>query len=192
MPRKPRAEEANAVWHVTARGTARAPIFQHPSDYQLFLALFAQVATLYEWKVFVFTLMTNHLHLILQTCDPNLGVGMHNLLGRFASAFNKQYGRVGHLFQDRFKSQRILTESHLLEATRYVLLNPVRVGMVNDFRDYRWNSYKMMCSDMPPTWFDWTPVLSYLQRNEPFAAREQFWQFVDDGVAEPKPQVLCA
>jgi hypothetical protein len=85
--------------------------------------------------------MTNHYHLMIETPDGNLSIGMRQLNGVYTQLFNKFHGRVGHLFQGRYKAILIQKDSHLLEVSRYVVLNPVRAKMVEKTEDYSWSSY---------------------------------------------------
>ena len=83
----------------------------------------------FNWRVYTFVLMGNHYHLMLETPEPTLSRGMRQLNGVYTLGFNRRHGRVGHLFQGRFKAILVERESHLLELIRYVALNPVRAGL---------------------------------------------------------------
>jgi hypothetical protein len=85
--------------------------------------------------------MTNHYHLLIETPDGNLSIGMRQLNGVYTQLFNKRHRRAGHLFQGRYKAILIQKDSHLLEVCRYVVLNPVRAKMVEKPEDYSWSSY---------------------------------------------------
>jgi len=99
--------------------------------------------------------MTNHFHLVLQTPQPNLSRGMHWLNTKYASWFNAKHRRSGHLFQGRFKSFLVERETYLAEVLRYVVLNPIRAGMVERPEDYRWSSYRATAGiDDVPDWLD--------------------------------------
>jgi len=86
--------------------------------------------------------MVNHYHLMIETPDANLSKGMQHLNATFSQAFNKRHATVGHLFQGRFKAIVVDRESYLLELARYVVLNPVRAGMVARPEDWPWSSYR--------------------------------------------------
>ena len=86
--------------------------------------------------------MDNHYHLIIETVEGNLSIGMRQLNGVYTQAFNRRHGKVGHLFQGRFKAILIQKETHLLEACRYVVLNPVRAGAVEHPERWKWSSYR--------------------------------------------------
>ena len=85
--------------------------------------------------------MTNHYHVLIETMDGNLSKGMRQLNGVFTQASNRRHGRLGHLFQGRFKGILVDKEAYLLELSRYIVLNPVRAGMVNHPKDWKWSSY---------------------------------------------------
>lgn len=102
--------------------------------------------------------MTNHYHVVVEASEGNLGRGMRQLNGVYTQRFNRRHGRVGHVFQGRYKGILVEKDSYLLELARYVVLNPVRAGMVADAKDWPWSSYRAMTgqSDVP-VWLeiDW-------------------------------------
>lgn len=85
--------------------------------------------------------MDNHFHLLIETLDGNLSLGMRQLNGVYTQTFNKRHRRAGHLFQGRYKAILIQKDSHLLEVCRYVVLNPVRVGLIDNPGEWKWSSY---------------------------------------------------
>jgi putative transposase len=86
--------------------------------------------------------MTNHYHLMIETPDGNLSQGMRQLNGVYTQRFNQQHQPVGHVFQGRYKSILVQKESHLLELSRYIVLNPVRAGMAVQAENWQWSSYR--------------------------------------------------
>jgi hypothetical protein len=86
--------------------------------------------------------MDNHYHLLIETLDGNLSLGMRQLNGVYTQLFNKRHERTGHLFQGRYKAILIQKDSHLLEVCRYVVLNPVRAHMAEKPEDWKWSSYR--------------------------------------------------
>jgi hypothetical protein len=105
--------------------------------------------------------MTNHYHLLFETPDINLSRGMKDLDGDYASQFNQRHRRVGHLFQGRFKSHLVDSETYLLEVSRYIVLNPVRAQMVGSAADWRWSSYRATAGlSASPRWLDASPILA--------------------------------
>jgi putative transposase len=130
MSRPIRIEFSNTLYHVTARGDRREDIFDDDVDRQGFVDTLAQVVEQFNWLCYAWCLMDNHYHLLIQTPDANLSKGMRQLNGVFTQASNRRHSRVGHLFQGRFKAIQVEEQTYLLELARYVVLNPVRAGMV--------------------------------------------------------------
>ncbi|MBE0636155.1 transposase [Candidatus Bipolaricaulota bacterium] len=141
MARPLRLEFDGAIYHITSRGNALDAIFFSDRDRDKFLEILEKIVERFGWICHAYCLMTNHYHLLIETPDANLSQGMRQLNGIYTQWINREYGRTGHVFQGRFKSILIQKESHLLEVARYVVLNPVRAGMVRNPRDWRWSSY---------------------------------------------------
>ena len=126
MARPLRLEFAGALYHVTARGNERHSIFlgNIDDDRGAFLDVLASTCERFNWICHAYCLMTNHYHLLVETPDANLSKGMHQLNGVYTQYVNRRHGRVGHLFQGRFKGILVERDSYLLELARYVVLNP--------------------------------------------------------------------
>ena len=155
MARPLRIEFPGAVYHVTSRGNERRPVFFSDDDRLAFLDFLGKAAKRFGWSVTVWVLMTNHFHLVIQTPAPNLSRGMQWLNGKYAGWFNRQHKRWGHLFGGRFKAFLVEKESYFTEVLRYVVLNPVRAGMVERPEDYRWSSYRATAGlEDAPDWLD--------------------------------------
>ncbi len=138
---KPRNENpAGGVYHLYARGNDRCLIFRDDADRELYLRLLGVVREKARWKVLSFCLMDNHVHLVVETAEGNLGWGMQWLHGQFARAFNRRHGRTGHLFGERFGSTVIEDDGHLCMALRYVALNPVSAGLCERPEEWAWSS----------------------------------------------------
>ena len=142
MARPLRIEYPEALYHITSRGNARSPVFDDDRDRREFLMILEDVVGRYKWLCHAFCLMDNHYHLLVETVDGNVSLGMRHLNGVYTQAFNRRHHRVGHVFQGRFTSVLVERESYLLELCRYVVLNPVRAGIVKHPGAYRWSSYK--------------------------------------------------
>jgi len=95
-----------------------------------------------RWACHAYCLMGNHYHLLIETPEANLSVGMKKLNGVYAQMFNWKHDRSGHLFEGRFKAVLVERDSYLLEVSRYIVLNPVRAGLVKDPSMWRWSSYR--------------------------------------------------
>jgi REP element-mobilizing transposase RayT len=141
MSRPLRIEYAEAVYHVTARGNARRPVFKDNRDREMLLNILREVNDRYHWLCHAYCLMNNHYHLVIETPDGNLSKGMRQLNGVYTMRFNRRHGSIGHVFQGRYKAIVVQKESHLLEACRYVVLNPVRAKVVEVPERWRWSSY---------------------------------------------------
>ncbi len=129
MVRPLRIEFPGAVYHLTSRGNARNNIYLDDYDRQRFLKILANVIDRYNWLCHAFCLMDNHYHLLIETPDPNLSMGMRQLNGVYTQGFNRIHNRVGHVFQGRYKAILVEKDEHLLELCRYIVLNPLRAGM---------------------------------------------------------------
>src|SRR4029077_14091805 len=130
MARPLRIEYDGALYHVTSRGNDRKAIFKNDRDRELFLNTLAQVTERFHWICYAYCLMNNHYHLVIETPDGNLSKGMRQFNGVYTQAFNKRHGRVGHVFQGRFKAILVQKDTHFVEVCRYVVLNPVRAKTV--------------------------------------------------------------
>jgi REP element-mobilizing transposase RayT len=184
MPRPPRLEAPGAYHHVTARGNDRQSIFVDDADRRLFLALLDRAAVRYRWLCLAYCLMTNHFHLVVQTPEPNLGEGMRLLNGLYARVYNRQHGRIDHLFRNRYASRLIETDAHLIATFRYTVLNPVRAGVVIDPADWPWSSYGATLGLVSaPRFLAVRETLEFFAAS-PVTARRRFAEFVTDGIAQ--------
>jgi REP element-mobilizing transposase RayT len=187
MARPLRIEFPGAIYHVTSRGNAHQAIFEDDADRFEFFAVLTGAVERHGWLCHAYCLMDNHYHLMVETPDGNLARGMARLNGLYTQRFNRRHQRIGHLFQGRYKAILVERESYLLELCRYLVLNPVRAGLVRRAAAYRWSSYRATAGDEPAPRFlttDW--VLSqFATRRRP--ARERYAAFVAEGAARPSP-----
>lgn len=151
MTRIRRIDYPNAIHHVTQRGNDRQLLFETPDDYRVFLETLAECVARYRWQVLSYCLMPNHLHLLLQTPDANLSLGMRRLTGSYARQFNAAHDRSGHVFQGRFGSRLIEDEEHLHAALAYIALNPVRAGLSATPQDWIWSSHAELAGVRRPS-----------------------------------------
>jgi putative transposase len=129
--------------------------------------------------------MSNHYHAVVETPEGNLAQGMRQLNGVYTQYVNRTHGRVGHVFQGRYKSILVEKDSYLLELARYVVLNPLRAGMAKEVGDWPWSSYPAMIGMVPaPAWLqtDWLLGQFDPQRKK---AQERYEDFVRAGVGLP-------
>jgi putative transposase len=141
VPRRIPRVAAAGFHHVTSRGNDRRPIFFDDDDRVMFFAILSRVLGRAWWACHSFCLMTTHFHLLVQTHDESLSFGMQRLNGEYAQSFNRRHGSSGHLFQDRFFSEMVVTQSHGLEVVRYIARNPVRAGLCDAPEDWKWSSH---------------------------------------------------
>lgn len=187
MARPLRIEFPGAVYHVTSRGNARQDIVADDRDRTQWLTLLAHVVDRYGWRCYAYCLMDNHYHLLIETPQPNLSLGMRQLNGRYTQAYNRRHQRVGHLFQGRFTAILVEKEAHLLELCRYVVLNPVRARAVAHPRHWPWSSYRATVGETSaPAWLttDWI-LGQFAQRVGP--AQAKYRAFVAEGRGGPRP-----
>ena len=130
MARPLRLSYSGALYHVTACGNARQAIYLDDQDQQTFLSVLEEVVIRYHWLCHAYCLLDNHYHLLIETPQGNLSVGMLQLNGVYTQRCNRRHAWVGHVFQGRFKAVLVERESYLLELCRYVVLTPVRAGLV--------------------------------------------------------------
>ena len=116
-------------------------IYHDDVDRRRFLATLETVVERYRMECHAYCLMPNHYHLVLRTLEPNLSAGIQYLNSVYAQWWNKRHTRVGHVLQGRFKAQLVQRDGYFLEVCRYVVLNPVRAGLVARVEDWRWSSY---------------------------------------------------
>jgi REP element-mobilizing transposase RayT len=185
MSRPLRLEFAGALYHVTSRGDGREDIYFNDGDRHAWLKVLAQTCQRFNWRVQAWCQMTNHYHLLVETPEGNLSEGMRQLNGVYTQHVNRTHRRVGHVFQGRYKAVLVGRESHLLELSRYVVLNPVRAGMVADAAAWPWSSYAAMLGrELAPEWLEVDALLLMFGRHraESVAA---FVDFVRAGVGLP-------
>lgn len=143
MPRKHRIEYPGAVYHVLSRGNYRKELFLKEKTGEAFERCLFEAVDRCNWKLHAYVIMSNHFHLVLETPDPNLVVGMKWLQSTFATRFNRMRKERGHVFQGRYKSIVVGSDRSLLGLVDYVHLNPVRAGIcsVADLKSYALSSY---------------------------------------------------
>ena len=184
MARPLRIQYDGAVYHVTSRGNARKAIFQDDKDRELFLGTLYRVNKRYNWLCHAYCLMNNHYHLIIETPDGNLSQGMRQLNGVYTQTYNTRHRRVGHILQGRYKAILIQKDSHLLEVSRYVVLNPVRAKAAQGPEQWKWSSYRATAGKTVPhpcLTIDW--ILGQFGQKRKLA-EERYREFVRAGVSK--------
>ena len=163
MSRPLRIEFPGAVYHVTSRGDRRESIFDDDADRGTLLAVVEQGLERFDAQMLAYCLMGNHYHFVLHTRCANLSLLMRHINGVYTQSFNRRHGKVGHLFQGRFKAILVDRDAYLLEVCRYVELNPVRAGIVDAPGSWTWSSYRAHVGEADaPQWLDGEGLHGYL------------------------------
>jgi REP element-mobilizing transposase RayT len=170
-----------ALYHITARGNEKKDIFRSDQDRGTFLTLLAQAVARYRLTLHAYVLMNNHYHLLLETSEGNLPLAIRHLNGVYTGHFNRTHGRVGHLFQGRYKAIVVEKESYLLELSRYIHLNPFRVERKIKIDAYLWSSYlDYVGKRKAPGWLTIEAVLNQFDKTLSTAQRA-YRAFVEEG-----------
>ncbi len=192
MPRRLRIEYAGAMYHVTCRGVERRAIFRDDRDRRRFLDDLRQATDDCGLRVFLYCLMPNHVHLVLETPLANLSRFMQKLETAYTVYFNLRHRRCGHLMQGRYGAQLVAGDTYLLRLTRYVHLNPVFVEALRDaplqerrqaLRAYRWSSYREYLGIVAPIGFLETGPLLQLVGGSGIDRHRLYEQYVETGLA---------
>jgi putative transposase len=166
VARKVRIEFPGAAYHVMSRGDHQEDVFRDDQDRIRFLETLGEACGQTGWRVHAYVLMGNHYHLLLETPEPNLSLGMKWLQGTYTQRFNSRHRVFGHLFQGRYKALNVDDDSEYFETvSTYIHLNPVRAGLVQAeekaLAGYRWSSYLgyVAAPSRRPTWLETGRVL---------------------------------
>lgn len=181
MGRPIRIEYPAALYHITSRGNERKKIFLEDGDRVKFLKILEDYHDRYGILIHCYTLMDNHYHLILETARGNLLKVMHGINSSYTGYFNRKYGRVGHLFQGRYKAILVEKDSYLLPLSRYVHLNSVRAGLIERPEHYRWSSYPgYIGREKETAWIEYAWILSQFRKDRKRAQRK-YQEYTEEG-----------
>ena len=181
MPTIKREWYPGASYHVTARGNHRSDIFKDKEDFAYYLILIKETLDYYisdKYIVISYCLMDNHVHILIKTEDKPLGPFIGRINSKYAKHYNKKYNYIGHLFQDRYFSEVIESDTQMLETSRYIHLNPVRAKMVENPESFEWSSYSMYIGNQRETFICSGQLLSYFN-NE---SRELYKRYVESSL----------
>ena len=185
MPRKARIDAPGALHHIIVRGIDRRKIFFNDSDRDDFLDRLGAILSESKTACFAWALMTNHLHLLLRTGVAPIASVMRRLLTGYAVSFNRRHRRHGHLFQNRYKSILCQEDLYLLELVRYIHLNPLRAGVVEQIKGldtYPYSGHYVLMGKTEPGFQDVDYILN-LFGGKVLEARRHYLEFVKKGVA---------
>lgn len=186
MARKSRIDAPGALHHVIVRGIERRPIFSDSQDYQWFLGRLGKILTDTSTACYAWVLMTNHVHLLLRTGKAPLSTAMRRLLTGYAQQFNRRHRRHGILFQNRYKSFLCEEEPYLMELVRYIHLNPVRAGIVQDLKglkSYPCSGHSAIMGRKDFNWQDTKYILNRFSESLT-AARCSYEAYVSKGISD--------
>jgi REP-associated tyrosine transposase len=178
MARSPRLFAPGLLYHVIARGNQRQPTFLDDADYRAYLHRLALYRERYGMRLHAYCLMPNHVHLLVRTADMPLAKFMQGLQQSYTLRFNRAYGKVGHLFQGRYRAIVCESEEYLLTLVRYIHLNPVRAGLTARPEGYPYSGHRAYLTARGTALLDPAPVLNLLGGSAAYA------RFVSDGLAE--------
>lgn len=182
MARKPRIEFAGALYHVIARGNRRAPLFHDTADYRTYLDRLERYRARDGVTVHAYVLMTNHVHLLLQSGKRPLSRTMQTLQFTYSQYYNRRYKKTGHVFQGRYQAILCDRDAYLLELVRYLHLNPARIRAPVSPWTYRWSSHAAYLGRPSPVEVNAASVLaSFHRRVGP--ARQAYRRFMREGLA---------
>jgi len=140
MPRCARKRSENQIYHIMLRGNNKEEIFIDEEDKSRIIEIIEEKKKFEEYYLYAYCVMDNHLHIIVKECKDTIARIVKRIATSYSYYFNKKYKRIGHVFQERFKSESIEDESYLLTAIRYVHQNPEKAG-ISKLESYRWSSY---------------------------------------------------
>ena len=199
MARKLRVHFPGAIYHVTLRGVGRSDLFLDDRDRERFLQRLAQGVEFDEVRLYMYCLMTNHVHLLLETPRANLSQIMHRLQTGYTVFFNLRHQRSGHLTQGRYDAKLVEGDEYLLSISRYLHQNPVCIrrikglphkDRVQALRAYRWSSYRGyvgLCKEYE--WVDYEPVRS-MMAGPKGKKKQAYRKFVESGLAETDKEFM--
>jgi REP element-mobilizing transposase RayT len=186
MSRQPRASIAGGIYHVIQRGNNRQAIFFSDADRRAFLNRLQRCAEECACLVHGYCLMTNHLHLLIQTSRPNVSAFSQRLFGGHTLWANRHHHRVGHLFQGRFTSALVAEDPYMQQVSRYIHLNPVKARMVARPEDYPWSSMRAyLPTARGPKWLHTEATLEYFA-----GSRARYVAFVYEGIGQADPEIV--
>jgi len=141
MPRKARDKSESGIYHIMLRGINKQSIFEDDEDREKFLQILTECKEICKFQLFAYCIMGNHIHLLIKVEKEPLEQIFKRIGARYVYWYNWKYRRCGHLFQDRYKSEPIEDDSYFLIVLRYILQNPVKVGLCQTLEEYKWSSY---------------------------------------------------
>lgn len=173
MPRKARRKSATGVYHIILRGINKQIIFEDADDFRTFISVLEHYRKKCDFGLYAYCLMSNHIHLLIRENKMDIGDVMKKIEVTFVKWYNEKYQRIGHLFQERYKSEPVETERYFLTVFRYIHQNPRSAGLEKEVGEtYLWSSYREYEDEMAIL-TDVEDMMSY------FDSREELLDFVN-------------
>jgi len=186
MPRQPRLDTPGALHHVIGRGINGIDIFSDKKDYMDLIDRLKSLCESKAMSVYAWSLMSNHFHLLVRTGNVPLSNNMRKLLTGYVVNFNRRHKRYGYLFQNRYKSILCEDDPYLLELTRYIHLNPLRVAIVKSIKElnrYPGSGHSVIMGNIRHEWQESDTILSYFGKRRKKAI-EKYEDFIKRGIHE--------
>jgi putative transposase len=161
LPRKVIPWFPGAKYHITSRGVRRCSLFHKDEDREEYLAILEETMNRHPFILHAYCLMTNHIHLQIQTKNTKTGKIMMNINRKYANYFNKKYHHSGHVFDKRYGAEFIDSSEYELELSKYIHLNPLKASMVERLEDYKWSSYLVYIHNVKSSLVSTQQILSY-------------------------------
>ncbi|WP_313805024.1 transposase [Cytobacillus sp.] len=181
MARKHRSFFPGAKYHITSRGIRRMALFHDDQDREYYLTLLAETKERHPFHLHTYCLMTNHIHLQIETIDTPTGVIMRQLHNTYAKYFNKRNDFTGHVFENRYGAEWIDNAKYELDVSKYIHLNPLKAGIISNLEDYPWSSYRAYILNEENPLLNKTQILSYFP--EPSSA--EYKGYLTAGFQDP-------
>jgi len=191
MARKTRIEFGNALYHVITRGNQKQNIFQDDADFSKYLAILSAYQERYGFILHSYVLMSNHLHILIETPKAPLSKIMQGINQSYTMYFNRKYNTVGHLFQGRYKAILCDRDRYQLSLVKYIHLNPVRAGIVETPEEYRWSSHQYYLLPHDKTGMIDTEAVLGMFSEDKGSAYRLYRDFMDADTSIPKEEVYA-
>ncbi|MFQ5680654.1 MAG: transposase [Candidatus Omnitrophota bacterium] len=153
---------AGAIYHIIQHAPGKEIIFVEDKDYLKFLFLLKDAARKYSLEILAFSLLPNHLHILLKTKEENLSAALKNFLQRYAMYLNKKYERKGHVFYGRYRASLCDSDDYFFAIAAYIHLNSFKAGLSDSPFLYRWHSLDVYLKDIKQSFVNPAPILDLL------------------------------
>ena len=176
-------QDIEGIHHIYARGNNRERLFRGDFDRRDYVAELSRVTIRMRWRLLAYCLMENHVHLLVETREPNLGRGIQRLHGAYASAFNRRHRHTGHVFEGRFGSRLVTSDEQLWGTIAYIAHNPVRAGMCDTPERHAWSSHALIARGEAPRWLDERRLLEHFAGLGGDDPRRRYLELIDGRAA---------